>query len=72
MHELLLLLYAFASMTLCVCSTLFHVFCCVNEEVFRMTARIDYTGIVLMIVVSFYPFMYNWFYCTPLWSLVYR
>jgi adiponectin receptor len=71
LHEVLIVLYSFASTLLCVCSTVFHVMCCVSEDVYRLTARIDYTGIVVMIVVSFWPFMYQIFYCEPIWALFY-
>lgn len=70
-HELLIVLYSIASTILCIGSTIFHLFCCVNEEVYKMTSKIDYTGIVIMISVSFWPFMYQFFYCLPFFALFY-
>lgn len=70
-HEFLVLMYCFASTLLCVCSTIFHLFCCVNEETYRLTAKVDYTGIVIMIAVSFWPFMYQFFFCHPVWAFTY-
>jgi adiponectin receptor len=34
-------------------------------------AKLDYTGIALMILVSFFPFMYNLFYCHPWLAIIY-
>lgn len=63
LHAFLLIVYTVGCMNLCVCSTVFHVLSCVDEELYSMTAKIDYTGIALMILVSFFPMMYNLFYC---------
>lgn len=70
-HEALILAYSFASTLLCVCSTIFHLFCCIDENTYRLTAKLDYTGIVIMIAVSFWPFMYHLFWCRPMFALFY-
>lgn len=62
-HQVTVLIYTTGAMSLLACSTSFHWLGCVSDEVYRLTAKLDYTGIAVMILVSFFPFMYSMFYC---------
>jgi len=52
-------------------STLFHMFCCHSPEIYMWFAKLDYSGITLMIVGSYYPPLYYGFSCSPQWRIVY-
>ncbi len=66
-----LVVYCSGAMTLLACSTTFHWIGCVSDHVYALTAKLDYTGIALLILVSFFPFMYSLFYCRLGWGLFY-
>jgi len=52
-------------------STLYHTFCCHSPEVYKWFAKLDYSGISVMIVGSYYPPLYYGFKCFPIWRDVY-
>lgn len=52
-------------------STLFHAYCCTTQKAYKLLAILDYTGISVMIVGSFFPPLYYGFYCNPGWRLLY-
>ena len=58
-HQLTVVVYCTGAMALLACSTTFHWIGCVSDEVYRLTAKLDYTGIAILILVSFFPFMYR-------------
>jgi len=52
----------------CVClsfSSVCHTLACVGARVSSIVWRIDYVGIAVLIVASFYPVVYYSFYCVP-------
>jgi len=54
----------FLGAVLCLCfSTLFHMMGCHSERVFHIFGKLDYSGIALMIMGSFVPWIYYSFYC---------
>jgi adiponectin receptor len=58
--------------TLCfLFSTLYHAFMCNSEPACLFVARLDYTGITLLILASFYPPIYFGFWCEPTARLIY-
>ncbi len=59
MHRVTVLIYCAGAMSLLACSTTFHWVGCVSVEVYKLTAKLDYTGIAILILVSFFPFMYR-------------
>lgn len=52
-----------SSQIMMLCSTLFHLFCCGSPALYDLTAKLDYSGIGILIVGSFYPLLYYLFYC---------
>eukprot|EP01112_Ceratiomyxa_fruticulosa_P000955 TRINITY_DN108_c0_g2_i2.p1 TRINITY_DN108_c0_g2~~TRINITY_DN108_c0_g2_i2.p1 ORF type:complete len:345 (-),score=22.82 TRINITY_DN108_c0_g2_i2:133-1167(-) len=46
-------------------STIFHTFCCRSLQSYSWFARLDYTGICLMAVGSYFPPIYYMFQCNP-------
>ncbi|CAF2136805.1 unnamed protein product [Brassica napus] len=52
-------------------SSICHLFCCHSKELNLVLLRIDYTGISVMIITSFFPAMYYIFLCTPRWYVIY-
>ncbi|XP_039366459.1 adiponectin receptor protein 2-like isoform X3 [Mauremys reevesii] len=62
----------FLGATLCLCfSWLFHTVYCHSERVSRTFSKLDYSGITLLIVGSFVPWLYYSFYCSPQPQLIY-
>ncbi|XP_073178401.1 LOW QUALITY PROTEIN: adiponectin receptor protein 1-like [Lepidochelys kempii] len=62
----------FLGATLCLCfSCLFHTVYCHSERVSRTFSKLDYSGITLLIVGSFVPWLYYSFYCSPQPQLIY-
>lgn len=56
----------FLGAILCLCfSWLFHTVYCHSEAVSRMFSKLDYSGIALLIMGSFVPWLYYSFYCSP-------
>jgi len=52
-------------------SAIFHIFYCHSAQVCSWLVRIDYSGINLMIVGSYYPPLYYLFKCYPVWQGTY-
>ncbi|EPQ52236.1 HlyIII-domain-containing protein [Gloeophyllum trabeum ATCC 11539] len=48
-----------------------HTFSCHSEPVCARCHALDYTGIVVLIVGSFFPCVYYGFYCDPFWRALY-
>lgn len=62
----------FLGAVLCLlCSTLFHTFGCHSERVHKIFGKLDYSGIALMIMGSFVPWVYYSFYCDSEPKVVY-
>ncbi|XP_067884514.1 adiponectin receptor protein 1-like isoform X2 [Heterodontus francisci] len=62
----------FLGAVLCLCfSWLFHTVYCHSEKVSRTFSKLDYSGIALLIMGSFVPWLYYSFYCSPQPRLVY-
>lgn len=56
----------FLGATLCLSfSWLFHTVYCHSEGVSRLFSKLDYSGIALLIMGSFVPWLYYSFYCNP-------
>ena len=52
-------------------SALCHTYCCVGLEESERMWRLDYLGIAILIVASFYPMVHYSFYCLPGWRDMY-
>uniref|UniRef100_A0A8C5XSW7 Adiponectin receptor 1 n=1 Tax=Microcebus murinus TaxID=30608 RepID=A0A8C5XSW7_MICMU len=52
-------------------SWLFHTVYCHSEKVSRTCSKLDYSGITLLIMGSFVPWLYYSFYCSPQPRLIY-
>uniref|UniRef100_A0A8C6DML5 Adiponectin receptor 1 n=1 Tax=Moschus moschiferus TaxID=68415 RepID=A0A8C6DML5_MOSMO len=52
-------------------SWLFHTVCCHLEKVSWTFSKLDYSGITLLIMGSFVPWLYYSFYCSPQPRLIY-
>ncbi|KAG9352861.1 hypothetical protein JZ751_017437 [Albula glossodonta] len=62
----------FLSAVLCLSfSWLFHTVYCHSEKVSRTFSKLDYSGIALLIMGSFVPWLYYSFYCSPQPRLIY-
>ncbi|KAG6481137.1 heptahelical transmembrane protein ADIPOR1-like [Zingiber officinale] len=48
-----------------------HLFCCHSRRLNLFLLRVDYAGIAIMIVTSFFPPIYYIFQCDPHWQLIY-
>uniref|UniRef100_A0A7N0TT97 Uncharacterized protein n=1 Tax=Kalanchoe fedtschenkoi TaxID=63787 RepID=A0A7N0TT97_KALFE len=48
-----------------------HLFCCHSQPMNLFLLRIDYVGITVMIITSYFPPIYYVFQCQQLWQLVY-
>jgi len=68
---LVLLAFLGTAITCLFLSTTFHLFNCHSHKVCLRWNKCDYIGIVLLIVGSFFPFIYHAFYCHQLWKSVY-
>ncbi|KAG1327107.1 heptahelical transmembrane protein ADIPOR1 [Cocos nucifera] len=56
----------------CLLSSSFcHLLCCHSHRLNLFLARLDYVGIAVMIVASFFPPIYYIFQCDPHWQLTY-
>jgi len=58
----------------CICfgfSWTFHTVCCHGNRVSCIFAKLDYSGIALMVMGSKVPFLYYSFYCDTVWKFVY-
>ncbi|KAG7094935.1 hypothetical protein E1B28_005737 [Marasmius oreades] len=62
----------FASAVVCLAASAFyHTFTCHSEEVASRCHSLDYSGIIILIVGSFYPSLYYGFFCEPYLQLLY-
>ncbi|XP_049847958.1 uncharacterized protein LOC126305015 [Schistocerca gregaria] len=52
-----------SAMTMMAFSTIFHLYNCCSSECYDLTAKLDYTGIVVLIVGSYYPILYYVYSC---------
>ncbi|TCD63067.1 hypothetical protein EIP91_006023 [Steccherinum ochraceum] len=52
-------------------SAFYHTTCVHSESVSKRCNTIDYAGIVVLIVGSFFPCVYYGFYCDPHWQTLY-
>lgn len=64
-------IYLGGSMFCLLSSSLCHLFCCHSHDLNLFLLRLDYTGIAVMIITSFFPAMYYIFQCQPVWQIVY-
>ncbi|OUZ99837.1 Hly-III-related [Macleaya cordata] len=48
-----------------------HLFCCHSHRLNLLFLRLDYVGIVVMIITSFFPPIYYIFQCEPHWQMIY-
>ncbi|KAK9705750.1 hypothetical protein RND81_07G079100 [Saponaria officinalis] len=65
--------FVFLSGAMCclVFSSLSHLLACHSKRLNLFFWRLDYTGISIMIVCSFFAPVYYVFYCQPIWQLLY-
>ncbi|KAL3535163.1 hypothetical protein ACH5RR_003624 [Cinchona calisaya] len=54
-----------------ICSSLAHLFACHSRRFYLFFWRLDYSGISLMIICSFFAPIYYAFSCHPYWRLIY-
>ncbi|KAE9408039.1 HlyIII-domain-containing protein [Gymnopus androsaceus JB14] len=60
------------SAVFCLCSSaFFHISTCHSEEVASRCHALDYSGIVVLTVGSFYPCIYYGFFCEPRFQVLY-
>lgn len=52
-------------------SSVCHLLCCHSHRLNLFLSRLDYAGIAVMIVASFFPPIYYIFQCDPHWQLAY-
>ncbi|KAK4713052.1 hypothetical protein R3W88_018959 [Solanum pinnatisectum] len=52
-------------------SSICHLFCCHSHKLNILLLRMDYVGITVMIITSFFPPIYYIFQCSPHWQIVY-
>ncbi|XP_057768007.1 heptahelical transmembrane protein 1-like [Salvia miltiorrhiza] len=66
-------LYVFlcGSMLCLLCSSVCHLFSCHSRRLSLQLLRLDYVGIAVMIITSFFPPIYYIFQCSPGWQLLY-
>ncbi|RAL37290.1 hypothetical protein DM860_004212 [Cuscuta australis] len=59
------------SMFCLLCSTICHTFSCHSRPMSLLLLQMDYVGISVMIVTSFFPPIYYVFWCSPHWQVLY-
>ncbi|GFP85825.1 heptahelical transmembrane protein 1 [Phtheirospermum japonicum] len=52
-------------------SSICHLFCCHSHHLNIKLVQMDYVGITIMIIASFFPPIYYIFICSPRWQIVY-
>lgn len=52
-------------------SSICHLFSCHSHKLNILLLRMDYVGITVMIITSFFPPIYYIFQCSPYWQIVY-
>jgi len=55
----------------CLCSAIYHGFCCISERANQVLRRLDYAGISILITGSCFPVYVYGFYCKPIFSTIY-
>ncbi|XP_074379315.1 heptahelical transmembrane protein 1-like isoform X2 [Apium graveolens] len=65
------LVFLFGSMFCLLSSSICHLFCCHSHPLNTLLLQIDYVGIVVMIITSFFPPIYYIFVCSPHYQLIY-
>lgn len=65
------LVFLAGSMFCLLSSSICHLFSCHSRHVNILLLRIDYTGITVMIITSFFPPIYYIFQCEPHWHFIY-
>ncbi|KZV27437.1 hypothetical protein F511_02546 [Dorcoceras hygrometricum] len=63
--------YLSGSMFCLLSSSICHLFCCHSHHLNLLLLQMDYVGITVMIITSYFPAMYYIFECTPHWQVVY-
>lgn len=63
LHRVTVIFFTVGATLLCTASAVFHAVSCHSREVYELTAKLDYSGITLMILFSFFPIMHNMFFC---------
>lgn len=63
--------YLSGSMFCLLSSSICHLFCCHSHDMNLRLLRMDYAGITVMIITSFFPPIYYIFQCQPLWQIIY-
>ncbi|KYQ91030.1 hypothetical protein DLAC_07930 [Tieghemostelium lacteum] len=63
MDKFIFTIFFFGAISQMLFSTMFHLFCSVSPTTYLWFARLDYTGISLMIVGSYFPVLYYIFKC---------
>ncbi|KAL3532290.1 hypothetical protein ACH5RR_005811 [Cinchona calisaya] len=59
------------SMVCLLSSTICHLFSCHSQRLNLLLLQMDYVGIAVMIITSFFPPIYYIFQCSPHWQLLY-
>ena len=65
------LVFLLGAMACMLTSTVAHLFGCCSEHIGKLMWRLDYAGITILIVTSFFPPVYYGFMCRPFWRNVY-
>lgn len=60
-------IYMAGAMTCLLVSSVCHLLSCCPQHVTTLLWKMDYTGITILIVTSFYPSIYYYFMCAPFW-----
>ncbi|XP_057538570.1 heptahelical transmembrane protein ADIPOR1-like [Amaranthus tricolor] len=63
--------YLCGSMYCLLSSSICHLFGCHSHDTNLLLLQMDYTGITVMIITSFFPAIYYIFLCQPIWQIVY-
>lgn len=63
--------FLMGSMFCLLSSSICHLFSCHSHALNRRLLHLDYVGITVMIITSFFPPIYYIFQCTPHWHLIY-
>jgi adiponectin receptor len=72
LQEKIVFSFFFVGAVICLgCSFLFHTVSCHSQFVLKFFRKLDYTGISLLIIGSFIPWLYYGFYCRPLPKYLY-
>jgi len=66
-----IVVFLLSAVTCLLCSSIFHLFYCINHNVNKVLQRLDYAGISLLICGSTFPPLVYGFYCQPFYYHVY-